>query len=431
MPEVTPVRAVHFQELRTRIDALRVRAGLPAFAWTDRVLTPGVTPVGRVHVTELRTALRAAYAAAGRPVPRYTDARVTPGTTPIRASHITELRAAVVELEALRANRPPQAAGSIPAQTLAADAGRVDVAPYFNDPDGDPLTFTAASSRVDVVTVGVAGSIVTLTPVDNGTATVTVTARDAAGLSATQRIAVTVQQRSGGSCTNDLGTVSGTVTRRGSWDGSCPSVHYSNGEYARYYTFTVGGRASVTIDLTSSSVDTWLALRNGTGTGTGLIEADNDGGTGTDARISRTLTAGTYTIEATTLQGGVTGPFMLTLTVEAAGGGTDALEIELTRCEGVARVGSFIRVQMEGTVRARRAVTNVVVNGWVGDHAMAFPDFLGSIAAGESKDFSLSDLVDSDRITSSTRCRVEVTGRTVSGNAAAETTAVSETGPIR
>ena len=282
VPEVTPVRAVHFQELRTRIDALRVRAGLPAFAWTDRVLTPGVTPVGRVHVTELRTALRAAYAAAGRPVPRYTDARVTPGTTPIRASHITELRAAVVELEALRANRPPQASGSIPAQTLAADAGRVDVAPYFNDPDGDPLTFAAASSRVDVVTVGVAGSIVTLTPVDNGTATVTVTARDAAGLSATQRIAVTVQQRSGGSCTNDLGTVSGTVTRRGSWDGSCPGVHYSGTYYARYYSFTLNQSASITIDLASSTVDTWLALLSGSGTGVDLIESDNNSGTGTE-----------------------------------------------------------------------------------------------------------------------------------------------------
>ena len=108
-----------------------------------------------------------------------------------------------------------------------------------------------------------------------------------------------------GSCTNDLGTISGTVTRNGSWDdGSCPSVHYSSGEYARYYSFTLSERASVTIDLTSPSVDTWLALRNGAGTGTGLIESDDDGGSGTNARISRTLAAGTYTIEATTWRGG-------------------------------------------------------------------------------------------------------------------------------
>ena len=56
-----PVRAVHFEELRRRIDALRAGAELPAFAWTDAVLTPGVTPIRRVHVTELREALDAVY----------------------------------------------------------------------------------------------------------------------------------------------------------------------------------------------------------------------------------------------------------------------------------------------------------------------------------------------------------------------------------
>ena len=99
VPGVTPVKAVHFRELRTRIDALRTGAGLPAFAWTDRALTPGVTAVRRVHLTELRTALDAAYAAAGQPSPAYTDAAIRPGTTPIRAAHVTELRTAVVELE--------------------------------------------------------------------------------------------------------------------------------------------------------------------------------------------------------------------------------------------------------------------------------------------------------------------------------------------
>ena len=108
VPGVTPVRAVHFRELRVRIDALRAQAGLPAFAWTDRALTPGVTTVRRVHLTELRTALDAAYTAAGQSSPAYADATVTAGTTPIRADHITELRTAVVELE----NAGP--AGAVP-----------------------------------------------------------------------------------------------------------------------------------------------------------------------------------------------------------------------------------------------------------------------------------------------------------------------------
>ena len=98
-PGATPVRAIHFLELRARIDALRTAAGRPAFRWTDPVLTPGVTPVRRVHLTELRAALAEAYAAAGRAAPVYTDPLVTAGATAIRAAHLMELRAAVVALE--------------------------------------------------------------------------------------------------------------------------------------------------------------------------------------------------------------------------------------------------------------------------------------------------------------------------------------------
>ena len=98
-PGVTPVRAIHFTELRARIDSLREAAGLGRFRWTDPVLRAGVTPVRLVHLTELREALGAAYTAAGRAGPRWTDAAPTAGTTPIRAAHLTELRAAVVALE--------------------------------------------------------------------------------------------------------------------------------------------------------------------------------------------------------------------------------------------------------------------------------------------------------------------------------------------
>ena len=98
-PGTTPLRAVHFHELRARIAGLRARQGLPAVQWTDSTLTAGVTPVKRVHLTELRAALDAVYDAAGRPRPSYTDAAVTAGTTAIKALHVMELRAAVAALE--------------------------------------------------------------------------------------------------------------------------------------------------------------------------------------------------------------------------------------------------------------------------------------------------------------------------------------------
>ena len=99
-----------------------------------------------------------------------------------------------VTVEDSGTNQPPRATGSIPAQTLTAGGGArsVNVAQYFTDPDGDRLTYSARSSAQSTVSVSVSGSAVTLTPVAAGSATVTVTALDPGGLTATQRISVTV-----------------------------------------------------------------------------------------------------------------------------------------------------------------------------------------------------------------------------------------------
>lgn len=93
-------------------------------------------------------------------------------------------------------NRAPAQTGSIPAQTVhVGETVTVNVSSYFTDPDGDALTYTAASSDTRVATVTLAGSTLTVTAVTQGTATVTVTARDPDGLSAQQNFAVTVPNR--------------------------------------------------------------------------------------------------------------------------------------------------------------------------------------------------------------------------------------------
>ena len=219
-------------------------------------------------------------------------------------------------------NRSPVIVDVIPDTVMTVgDSITGDASDYFSDPDGDTLWYRATSSNTSVATVRLSGSIGTVTAVAEGRTTIRVTATDPGGLSAEQSFTVTVGSST--ACTEDLGTIPDgtTVTRAASWDGSCRSVHYSGGEYARYYNFTIAARVSVRIDLTSPSVDTWLALRRGAGTGGSLIESDDDGGTGDNSRITRTLAAGTYTIEATTFRGGATGPFTLTLTV--GGGGTN------------------------------------------------------------------------------------------------------------
>ena len=91
------------------------------------------------------------------------------------------------------ANRAPEAVGNIPGvEARVGDTVVVDVAAYFSDPDGDALTYEAATSNGGVATVSVSGSGVAVAAVVTGTATVTVTASDPGGLSARQAFAVTV-----------------------------------------------------------------------------------------------------------------------------------------------------------------------------------------------------------------------------------------------
>ena len=92
------------------------------------------------------------------------------------------------------ANRAPVAVGSL--GTLTIDVGAevtVDVSSNFNDPDGDALTYSAATSDAAVVSASVSGSTVAVTGVGAGTANITVTATDPGGLTATQTMGVTVQ----------------------------------------------------------------------------------------------------------------------------------------------------------------------------------------------------------------------------------------------
>ncbi|WP_420461613.1 Ig-like domain-containing protein [Candidatus Palauibacter sp.] len=109
---------------------------------------------------------------------------------------LTATQSAELTVEA--ANRAPEAVGAIPAQTMTAgDEVTVDVSSFFSDPDGDELTYTAESSDAAVVAASIEGSRLTVTAVAEGSATVTVTAADPDGLTATQSAEVTVEASAG------------------------------------------------------------------------------------------------------------------------------------------------------------------------------------------------------------------------------------------
>lgn len=93
----SPIKAVHFVELRARVNAARQTCGVGAATWTDSSLAAG-TPIKAVHLTELRTALSGAYVACGFAAPVYSSGAVSAGTT-IKAAHLTELRTLLLAIE--------------------------------------------------------------------------------------------------------------------------------------------------------------------------------------------------------------------------------------------------------------------------------------------------------------------------------------------
>ena len=99
-----------------------------------------------------------------------------------------------VEVEVGAPNRAPRPTGTIPDRTIpVSDEITVDPEPYFTDPDGDGLTYTARSSDETLATVNVSGNDVQVKGRDEGSATITVTATDPGGLTANQSFRVTVE----------------------------------------------------------------------------------------------------------------------------------------------------------------------------------------------------------------------------------------------
>lgn len=90
--------------------------------------------------------------------------------------------------------------------------------------------------------------------------------------------------------------------------GDCPRA---GGAYQDAFALVVETEAVLRLDLTSQAFDAYLILRDEAG---GEIASDDDGGSGFDARIERTLSAGTYVIAASSFGPGATGPYTLSVT---------------------------------------------------------------------------------------------------------------------
>jgi hypothetical protein len=100
-------------------------------------------------------------------------------------------------VKVVRRNQPPRVSNRIPDVTLVATNPGfrlvVDLRNVFSDDDQDALTYSAASSNTKAALATITGNVLTVSPVDSGTATITVNADDGnGGRASTSFVAKTV-----------------------------------------------------------------------------------------------------------------------------------------------------------------------------------------------------------------------------------------------
>ncbi len=100
-------------------------------------------------------------------------------------------------------------------------------------------------------------------------------------------------------------------TLSGTWSSTTQSIH-RNGRYAQYYSFSLTQSKTVRISL-DSNIDPYLYLLRGNNHLSATVVTANDDGSGANSRITATLSAGDYLIEATTYARGSSGNFTVGL----------------------------------------------------------------------------------------------------------------------
>ncbi len=186
-------------------------------------------------------------------------------------------------------NRTPVAVGTIPSQTLAVGVALgFDLSEFFNDPDGDPLTYRATSTDPSVANATVTGSSLMIAAVAGGKATVTVIATDPGGLIAAQSTGVTVQSE------NRMPTAVGSIPAQNLNAGTSVTVDVSayfddpDGD-ALDYEATSNNTGVAQVDVSGSGVTITAVAEGSAGV---TVTATDPGGLSAEQGIDVVVSAG-------------------------------------------------------------------------------------------------------------------------------------------
>ena len=186
-------------------------------------------------------------------------------------------------------NRAPVAVGSIPTQTVGVGgaAATVDVSPYFSDPDGNPLIYTATLSNTNIATVSRSGSTFTITPVAAGTATITVQASDDSNASVQQTFSLNVVSNR---TPTKVGTIPSQTVRVGGTDVTLDVSSYFSDPDGNPLTYsaTSYNTSRATVSVSGATV-TITAVAAGSATIT--VRATDPGNASTTQSFSVTVKA--------------------------------------------------------------------------------------------------------------------------------------------
>ena len=188
---------------------------------------------------------------------------------------------------------PPAADGTIPAQSVYKKATKtVTVSGYFDNCNGDPLTYTASSSDTSKVKVS-NGATVTLTGVSQTSSAVTVTVTASDGTrTAQQTFDVEVPNRD----PEKEGTIADQTVSKGSSKQLTVSGYFSDPDMDRLrYSARSSATGKATVSVSGSKV-TISGVAEGTATVT--VTAEDDHGGEVDQEFDVTVTVPTPSISS-------------------------------------------------------------------------------------------------------------------------------------